>query len=151
MLRMFVLPIAAVVVAAAAVPAAAHHAFVMFDKKKEMTITGTVKKFENTNPHAMIQVETAPGKEWIVQTESPIVLEKQGINDSTLMPGEHVTVRVHPLKTGGPEGSLIELKTEDGMVMSLGKKAYGELMKEASDQAPAKAAKAPAMQTLLAA
>jgi len=139
MLRTFILPVAAAVIAAAAVPATAHHAFVMFDKKKEMTLTGTVKEFENTNPHAMIRVETAGGKEWIVQTESPIVLDKAGINDSTLMAGEHVTVRVHPLKSGGPEGSLIELKTEDGMVMSLGKKAYGELMKEASDQpAPAK-------------
>ena len=141
MLRTFILPVAAAVIAAAAVPATAHHAFVMFDKKKEMTLTGTVKEFENTNPHAMIRVETAGGKEWIVQTESPIVLDKAGINDSTLMAGEHVTVRVHPLKSGGAEGSLIELKTEDGMVMSLGKKAYGELMNEASD-APAK--KAPA-------
>ena len=63
MLRMFVLPVAAAIIAAVAVPATAHHAFVMFDKKKEMTLTGTVKKFENTNPHAMIQVETPQGKE----------------------------------------------------------------------------------------
>ena len=143
MLRMFILPVAAVVIAAAAVPATAHHAFVMFDNKKETTLTGTVKEFENTNPHAMIKVETAQGKEWIVQTESPIVLDKQGINDSTLMPGEHVTVRVHPLKNGGAEGSLIELKTEDGMIMSLGKKAYGELMQEAN-AGDAAAKKAPA-------
>ena len=141
MLKMFVPAMAAVVLAAAAVPATAHHAFVMFDKKKETTLTGTVKAFENTNPHAMITVETAQGKDWIVQSESPLVLDKAGINDSTLMKGEHVTVRVHPLKSGGAEGSLIELKTEDGMIMSLGKKAYGELMKEASaTEAPAKTA-----------
>ena len=34
-------------------------------------------------------------------------------------------------------GTHADLKTEDGMVMSLGKKAYGELMNEASDT-PAK-------------
>jgi hypothetical protein len=40
-------------------------------------------------------------------------------------------MRVHPMKNGSPEASLIELKTEDGMVMSLGEKAYGELMSKA--------------------
>ena len=124
--------VAATVIAAASVPAVAHHSFVMFDKQKERTITGIVKEFENTNPHAMILLDV-PGKgDFIVQTESPLVLEKKGINDSTLMPGEQVSVRVHPMKNGAPEGSLIELETEDGMVMSLGDKAYGELMKEAA-------------------
>jgi hypothetical protein len=139
MLKKFALPIAATVIAALAVPATAHHAFVMFDKQKERTITGTVKEFENTNPHAMIVVAMRDGKDFIVQTESPLVLEKAGIDDSSLMKGEMVSIRVHPLKNGGPEGSLIELKTEDGMVMSLGAKAYGELMQEAAVQdAPAK-------------
>src|SRR5262245_62712661 len=109
MLKTFALPLAAAVIAAAAVPATAHHAFVMFDKKKEQMITGTVKEFENTNPHAMIVVSQASGKDFIVQTESPLVLDKASIDDSTLMKGEHVSIRVHPLKTGGPEGSLIEL------------------------------------------
>jgi hypothetical protein len=124
--------VAATVIAAVSVPAVAHHSFVMFDKQKEATITGTVKEFENTNPHAMIVVTTQDGKDWIVQTESPLVLEKVGINDSTLSKGEMVSVRVHPIKNGGPEGSLIELTTEDGMMMSLGAHAYGELMKEAA-------------------
>ena len=131
--------VAAVVIAAASVPAVAHHSFVMFDKQKETTITGTVKQFENSNPHAMIVLTTQDGKDWIVQSESPLILEKVGINDSTLTKGEKATIRVHPLKSGKPEGSLIELTTEDGMMMSLGAHAYGELMKEANAKdAPAK-------------
>ena len=123
---------AATVIAAASVPAIAHHSFVMFDKQKQTTLSGTVKEFENTNPHAMIMLTTEDGKDWIIQTESPLVLEKVGINDSTLSEGEKVTVRVHPMKNGSPEGSLIELTTEDGMMMSLGAKAYGELMEQAA-------------------
>ena len=126
--------VAATVIAAASVPAVAHHSFVMFDKQKETTITGIVKEFENTNPHAMIVLTAQDGKDWIIQTESPLVLEKVGINDSTLTKGEKATIRVHPIKNGGPEGSLIELSTEDGMMMSLGKKAYGELMEQAAIQ-----------------
>ena len=129
----FALPLAAALMAAAAAPAFAHHSFVMFDKNKELTLTGTVKEFENTNPHAMIALDVKGGAkpgEWIIQSESPLVLEKAGINDSTLSKGEQVTMRVHPLKDGKAGASLIELKTEDGMVMSLGAKAYGELMKK---------------------
>ena len=71
--------VAAAVIAAGSVPAVAHHSFVMFDKQKEMTITGTVKEFENSNPHAMIVLTTQDGKDWIVQSESPLILEKVGI------------------------------------------------------------------------
>jgi hypothetical protein len=131
--------VAAAVIAALAVPAAAHHSFVMFDKNKEATLTGTVKQFENSNPHATIVLTTQDGKDWLIQSESPLVLEKVGINDSTLSKGEKATIRVHPIKSGKPEGSLIELTTEDGMMMSLGSHAYGELMKEAHvKEAPAK-------------
>ena len=132
-MRYFILPVAAVaLLGIATAPASAHHAFVMFDKQKEVTLTGTVKAFNNTNPHAEIVLAVPKdGKttDWIIQTESPIVLEKQGIDDSTLTKGEKITARVHPLKDGKPGASLVELKTEDGMVMSLGAKAYGELMK----------------------
>jgi hypothetical protein len=131
MTRTIMIPFAVAMFAATAAPALAHHSFVMFDKHKEMTLTGTVKEFENVNPHAMIRIDVAGQGEWIIQTESPLVLEQKGINDSTLSKGEKVSLRVHPIKNGGREGSLIELKTEDGMVMSLGEKAYGELMSKA--------------------
>ena len=93
----------------------------------------------NTNPHAEIVVGTPEG-DWIIQTESPLVLEKAGIDDSTLMKGEPVTLRVHPMKDGRKIASLIDLETQDGMVMSLGDKAYGELMDKAAEE-DAKAAK----------
>jgi hypothetical protein len=131
--------VAAAFIAALAVPAAAHHSFVMFDKNKEVTLKGMVKEFANSNPHAMIVITAEDGKDWVVQSESPLILEKVGIHDSTLSKGEQASIRVHPIKTGKAEGSLIELTTEDGMMMGLGSHAYGELMKEAHvKEAPAK-------------
>jgi len=38
------------IVAALALPAAAHHSGSMFDDKKSVTLTGTVKAFQWTNP-----------------------------------------------------------------------------------------------------
>jgi hypothetical protein len=127
MLKKIALPFAVALMAGMAAPAFSHHAFVMFSKEDEKTVSGTVKEFNNTNPHAEIIVGTPEG-DWLIQTESPLVLEKAGIDDSTLTEGERVTMRVHPMKDGRKIGSLIDLETQDGMVMSLGEKAYGELM-----------------------
>ena len=134
MLKRLIVPaLVATLFGVATAPVHADIAFVMFDKHKELTLTGTVKTFENVNPHAQIvlAVPDTSGKttDWLIQTESPIILEKRGIDDSTLSEGEMITARVHPLKDGKPGASLIELKTADGMVMGLGDKTYGELMK----------------------
>ena len=37
-------------------PAAAHHSFAMFDAQKNLTLQGTVKNFEWTNPHMWLYV-----------------------------------------------------------------------------------------------
>jgi hypothetical protein len=133
MKKTIALSLAASLIAATATPAFSHHAFVMFSKDVEKTLSGTVKQFMNTNPHAEITVATPEG-DWLIQTESPLVLEKAGIDDSTLMEGEMVTVRVHPMKDGRKIASLIDLETQDGMVMSLGEKAYGELMEKSAEE-----------------
>ena len=47
---------AAVLIAA---PAVAHHSAAMFDSAKEVTLQGTVKEFQFTNPHSWIQLNVA--------------------------------------------------------------------------------------------
>jgi hypothetical protein len=135
MLRTFVTTTSALAMVAAALTATsalAHHSFVMFDNAKVLTLSGTVTEFDDSNPHARIALKVPRGggrsTEWSIESESPLVLEKVGIDDSTLSKGERVTVRIHPLKAGGPSGSLIDLKTADGMVLTLGDHAYGERM-----------------------
>jgi Family of unknown function (DUF6152) len=47
--------IAAVAVGvAAALPAGAHHSFATYDRTKTVTIKGTVKTFQWTNPHCVL-------------------------------------------------------------------------------------------------
>jgi hypothetical protein len=113
----------------AAFPAAAHHSDAMFDSGKELTLSGTVKEFQYTNPHSWIQlvVPAAAGApvEWSIETAAPIVLLRAGIRPASLQPGDKVSVRLHPLKSGGLGGSLIEVKKDDGTTLSLrGPKAY---------------------------
>ena len=40
----------------ASTPALAHHSFAMFDQTKELTLVGTVREFQWTNPHSWIQL-----------------------------------------------------------------------------------------------
>ena len=37
----------------------AHHSAVMFDDQKEVTLEGTVKEFQYTNPHSWLLVDVA--------------------------------------------------------------------------------------------
>src|ERR1700720_1064085 len=48
------LGLAGIAAAMCAMPAAAHHSFAMFDASKQVTVAGTVKEFQWTNPHAFI-------------------------------------------------------------------------------------------------
>ena len=94
-------------------PASAHHSFAMFDNSKTVTIEGTVKAFEWTNPHTWVQVlvKDATGKEveWSVEGGSPNGLARQGWTRRSAKAGDKAVVVIHPLKDGAPGGSLIGL------------------------------------------
>jgi hypothetical protein len=103
-------------------PALAHHTASMFDQMAEKTIVGTVRVFQYTNPHSWIQVMVNEGGrevEWSIETQAPIVLLRAGIKPASLKAGDKVTVRFHPLKDGGAGGEMIDVKKEDGTILSL--------------------------------
>ena len=113
----------------AAIPAAAHHSDAMFDSSKEVTLNGTVKEFQYTNPHSWIQLlvpaTAGASVEWSIETAAPIVLLRAGIKPTSLQAGDKISLRAHPLKSGGPGGSLIEIKKGDGTTLTLrGPSAY---------------------------
>jgi len=104
-------------------PALAHHSDAMFDSGKEVVLNGTVKEFQYTNPHSWIQLvvpgQNGPAVEWSIETGAPIVLLRAGIKRTSVQPGEKISVRAHPLKSGAAGGSLIDIKKEDGTTLSL--------------------------------
>lgn len=100
----------------------AHHAGTMFDENKTTELTGTIKEFQFTNPHAWIQVMVdakageAP-KEWSVEWGSPNQLSRQGIRPSTFKPGAKVTMRIHPMRDGSAAGNFVAAKFDDGKIV----------------------------------
>ena len=99
----------------------AHHSPVMFDRSKKQTITGTVKEFVWTNPHASIQVEVmnAQGSTdvWGVEMNSPNNLVKQGWKSTLLKGGDKVTVVGNPLRAGEHGLLFLSIKLADGRVL----------------------------------
>src|SRR5258706_9763590 len=62
-------------------PAMAHHSGAMFDDKVSVTLAGTVRQFQWTNPHCWIQVlvdEKSGPAEWRVEMGSPSQLFRGG-------------------------------------------------------------------------
>jgi hypothetical protein len=109
-------------IAVLASPALAHHSGAMFDPTKTVTLEGTVKEFQYTNPHSWLQIMvTGPdGKivEWGFESEGPSTLLRAGIKAKTFMPGDKVTVVGHPMKDGRSAGSLMTVTKADGTVVS---------------------------------
>jgi Family of unknown function (DUF6152) len=101
--------------------ALAHHSFAMFDKSKEVTVKGTVKAFNYTNPHSWLDIvatdEKGQTKEWSFEMEGPSTLMRAGIKPGSLKPGDKITVRAWPLRDGRPAGAALSIIKEDGTVL----------------------------------
>ena len=118
----YVVPVIGFVTAAAGVTVSAHHSFAPFDLSMEKTITGTVSRFEWTNPHSWIWVDVPNEKggvdSWAVEGMSPNYLARRGWSKSTLKPGEKVTNAIRPLRNGQNGGMFLRATLADGQVLT---------------------------------
>jgi hypothetical protein len=111
--------IGVVLAASLAAPSFAHHSFAMFDAEKTITVSGTVKELEWTNPHAWLRVtltDQATGKptQWAFEMGPPAQQIRRGWKADSLKMGDKVTLRMHPLKDGSRGGQLVDATLPDG-------------------------------------
>ncbi len=108
----------AVALALAAGGAQAHHSFAMFDLTKEVTVSGTVRQFQWTNPHAYIQLvaKDASGRdvEWSMEMGAPMYLYARGWRPRTLRAGMRINVKLNPLRNGRPGGVVRDVTDAAG-------------------------------------
>ena len=111
--------LASLAVMVAAGPAMAHHSAAMFDAGKSVTLVGTIKEFQFTNPHSWVQVlvPDASGKpvEWSIEWGGVSALYRQGIRKASLKPGDRVTIIGQPLRNGNFSASMTSVTGADGM------------------------------------
>ena len=106
-----------------AAPASAHHSAAMFDRTKQVTVVGTVKDFQWTNPHSWLHVVApavagGPAIEWSIEMTSPNLLNRAGWRPATLKPGDRVTIVMAPLRDGANGGQFRSATLPDGRVMT---------------------------------
>jgi hypothetical protein len=89
----------------------------MFDDQKSVTLTGTVKSFQWSNPHCWIQLLVSADQgsvEWSVEMGSPSQLLRGGWKPRSLGAGEPIVVVVHPMRDGTHGGLFMSATRADG-------------------------------------
>jgi hypothetical protein len=102
-------------------PCWAHHSFAMFDQTKTITLQGTVKQFQWTNPHCFIQVlvPSPDGPvEWSIEMHSPGASYREGWRPGTLQAGDKVTLVVNPARDGTHGGQLVAATDQSGQSLN---------------------------------
>ena len=102
----------------------AHHAVAgVYDLTKEVVLEGRLKKLNFTNPHASIELSVPDKKvkgkivDWKLTTASVQILTREGINKSSMKPGEALKVTILPAKNGSPNGFIRNLQLGDRNIL----------------------------------
>jgi hypothetical protein len=107
----------------AAVGVSAHHGTSLYAMDKEIVLTGAIKEWRWLSPHTWLDltVTTANGRieEWNLESAPPGYLARQGWSETTLAPGEKVSVTICLLKApeGSKAGILLEVARASGEVL----------------------------------
>jgi hypothetical protein len=102
----------------------AHHAFAAeYDENRRVTVSGTVTRFEWTNPHAWLYVdgrdESGKVTRWNFEMGSPNGLAHRGWTRTALKKGDQVTVDGFGAKDGS------NIANAAGVTMPDGRKLFG--------------------------
>ena len=102
----------------------AHHAVAgVYDLNKEIVLEGRLKKLNFVNPHANIELSVPDKKikgkvvDWILTTASVQTLTREGINKTSMKPGEVLKVTILPAKNGSPTGFIRNVQLGDRNIL----------------------------------
>ena len=110
--------VATLAILLAAGGAFAHHSPVVFDRTRQVTLTGVVTEFRWANPHSWIHLDIADGdgkvESWSVEMDPASHLGREGWRSSTLKTGDKVTVVVYPLRDDEKGGQYVSITVPNG-------------------------------------
>lgn len=99
----------------------AHHSTAMYNMATPVTVTGVVKKFEWTNPHAFVFLDVKDDKGqtivWEVEMMSLNHLRGYGWVRDTLKPGDVISCTGGAAKSGAPSMISSYMKLADGRMI----------------------------------
>ena len=106
---------------ASAASAYAHHSTAMYDMNHPVTVSGVVKRFEWTNPHAFVYLEVKDDKgnvvDWEVEMMSLNHLRGYGWTRDTIKVGDTISCTGGAAKSGAPSMISSYMKLGDGRMI----------------------------------
>lgn len=113
------------VILLASLPLFGHHSFAAeYDKNKQVKVTGTVTKFDFSNPHSWIYLDAKADDgttvSWSFETASAGSLYRRGLRKDTIKPGMVVTITGFGAKDNSHTADAQNVTLSDGTVMTLG-------------------------------
>lgn len=122
--KLWKMGMATTVAALFAMQVMAHHSFAMFDSQNQVKFTGTVARFDWTNPHVYIELDVAgtdgSSAHWTIECANISILSRLGWKFNFIKPGDEITVIVAPLRTGKPGALLKQVTLADGSIWGNG-------------------------------
>ena len=96
----------------------AHHAVAsVYDLNKEVVLEGQLTKLNFVNPHPnmLVAVPSADGTvtEWTLTTASIQNLTRQGLDKTSIKPGESLKLTILPARNGSPSGFVRRVELGD--------------------------------------
>jgi len=108
----------------------AHHSPAVFDQTKEVEFVGIVTEFKWASPHSWIHLDVTNDEgtveRWSVEMNPPTFLIRGGWRSNSIVPGDEVTVVVHPLRTSENAGQYVSITLPDGRILGEQPAVLGE-------------------------
>ena len=110
---------ACLILATSHTPLEAHHANSAYDRLMDLTVSGTVTKWQFINPHAGLWLtvinDRGASQEWSVEFQGTLDLYRHySFNKDTFRPGDEITLIGNPARNGDPDLSARIVIFSDG-------------------------------------
>lgn len=119
--------------------ALAHHSGAIYDRSQTITLEGKVTRYAWANPHVYIHMEqvTDSGEviEWAVEAYPPAEMRRIGWTDTTLRPGDALTVVGNPTRRTNNRGIFPATIEIDGQVRMQSKTMMSQLSRASTEPA----------------
>jgi hypothetical protein len=116
--------LAALLIGVSGIARAHHSQLPFFPMDRNVTVHGTVAKFDFVNPHPIIFLDVTDGSgttvQWQIEGPTTIYLQRAGWSAGSLLPGDEIVVRGAPPKVA--DARIIagrEVRKTDGTVLKL--------------------------------
>jgi hypothetical protein len=98
--------------------ALAHHSFAVYDHTRTLNLSGTVTRFQWSNPHAYLDIDVKASdgtvKHYTLEGTSINMMQRIGWRSNMIKVGDQVKAVMAPLLSGDPAGLLLEITLPNG-------------------------------------